>query len=89
MSKKAPVSRSLREVWAWKEASYREVADLPTRTALREIVRRAQAEARALGFTPSAQTQPAKVAETSGKYAAKNADRKQKSDGKKSPKSFR
>jgi hypothetical protein len=47
------VSKALREVWAWKEASYREVAHLPTREALREIIRRSQAVARELGFEPA------------------------------------
>lgn len=35
------VSERLREVWQWKEAIYREVANLPTDQALREILRKA------------------------------------------------
>ena len=71
MSKKTKVSNALREVWAWKEASYREVAHLPTREALRELIRRAQAESRELGFTPTQPTKPATVAESKAKYRTK------------------
>jgi hypothetical protein len=71
MSKKTQVSKALREVWAWKEASYREVAHLPPREALRELIRRAQAESRKLGFTTTSWRKPAMVAETKARYRAK------------------
>jgi len=42
MSEKHFVSCRLREVWQWKEAIYREVADLPVNEALREIAKKAR-----------------------------------------------
>jgi hypothetical protein len=36
------VSKRLREVWQWKEATYREVAHLPTDQALAEILEKAR-----------------------------------------------
>ncbi|HUJ72324.1 MAG TPA: hypothetical protein VLZ30_08765 [Verrucomicrobiae bacterium] len=71
MSKKTPVSKASREVWAWKDVSYCEVAHLPSREALRELIRRAQAESRELGFTPTKPTKPAMVAESRTKYRPK------------------
>ena len=43
--KKRRVSKRLREIWEWKEAIYREVADLPTDQALEEILKKARAAA--------------------------------------------
>jgi len=36
------VSKALRDVWAWKEAVYREVKDLPVNEALSGILDRAE-----------------------------------------------
>jgi hypothetical protein len=58
-------------VWAWKDASCREVAHLPSREAFHELIRRAQTESRELGFTPTQPTKPAMVAEMKAKYRAK------------------
>jgi hypothetical protein len=75
MKRKRPteefVPKALREVWEWKDAIYQEVKHLPTDQALREIIRRAQAESRKLGFTPSSPTKPAVVPESRAKYRAK------------------
>lgn len=38
----AGVSKALRDVWAWKEAVYREVKDLPVDKALSAILDRAE-----------------------------------------------
>ena len=75
MSRKAQVSKALREVWAWKDASYREVAHLPPREALREIIRRSQKEARELGFEPVGRSarHPLAVAEERAAYGKKEA----------------
>jgi len=58
------VPKALRQVWEWKAASYREVAHLPTRDALR----RAHEVAVAEGFVAE---MPAKLAEAKAKYRAK------------------
>ena len=50
------VSKSLREVWKWKDEAYREVARLPVRKALEKRLRDAGKTARELGFYP---TEPA------------------------------
>jgi len=42
MSEEHLVSSRLREVWQWKDAIYREVADLPVDEALREIAKKAR-----------------------------------------------
>ena len=77
---KIKVSKALLEVWAWKDASYREVAHLPPREALREIIRRSQKEARELGFyptEPALRRQPAPVvAEEKTEYVAGKGGRK-------------
>jgi hypothetical protein len=39
------VSKALRDVWAWKEAVYRDVKDLPVEKALTAILDRAQQSA--------------------------------------------
>jgi hypothetical protein len=57
----------LREVWEWKDSIYQEAKHLPTREALREIMRMAHEVAVAEGFT----TPAGKVAETSSGYRAK------------------
>jgi hypothetical protein len=59
---------ALRQVWEWKDAIYRETKHLPTREALREILRQAHEAAVAHGF---ASTQPAKLAETPPPYGRK------------------
>ncbi|MFQ5486651.1 MAG: hypothetical protein ACE5DO_15155 [Desulfobacterales bacterium] len=41
-SKKGIISRRLKEVWEWKEAGYREVADLPTDKALGKLLEKAR-----------------------------------------------
>ena len=67
------VPKALQDVWASKEASYREVAHLPTPKALRAIMHRAEKTARELGFTPvegSARRRLA-VAEEHPEYATK------------------
>ncbi|MCX6998146.1 MAG: hypothetical protein NTV49_13945 [Kiritimatiellaeota bacterium] len=75
MSKKACESKAQREVWAWKEASYREVAHLTPLEALRQILRRSRQQAEALGFyatQPAKHRSPlAKVAETRARYQVK------------------
>ena len=42
MSEKHCISARLTEVWEWKEAISREVADLPVDEALREIAKKAR-----------------------------------------------
>jgi len=62
------VPAALRQVWEWKDAIYRETKHLPTREALREILRQAHEAAVAHGF---AAPEPAKLAETPPPYRAK------------------
>ncbi len=59
------VPAALRQVWEWKDAIYQETKHLPTRAALREVLRRAHAAAVAEGFVTTA---PAKLAETPPEY---------------------
>ena len=40
-NEESTVSKRLREVWEWKDATYREVAHLPCDEALAEILRKA------------------------------------------------
>ena len=61
------VPNALRQVWEWKDAIYQETKHLPTREALKEILRRAHAVALEQGFAPSS---PAQVAEATGEYRA-------------------
>jgi hypothetical protein len=79
---KACVSKAQKQVWAWKEACWREVADLPLDEAIRKRIKDSSARARKLGFTPVAIERPnapytpsepvaAKVAETEGAYGKK------------------
>ena len=42
------VSKALREVWAWKDACYRDVARLPTQEALTTLLENAARVTRAL-----------------------------------------
>ena len=44
-SKEPVISKRLREVWEWKEATYREVAHLPCDQALAEILQKARVAA--------------------------------------------
>lgn len=44
-NKKQTVSKRLSEVWEWKEAAYREVADLPTDKALLKLLKKARSVA--------------------------------------------
>lgn len=62
------VPTALRQVWEWKEAIYQETKHLPTREALREILRQAHEVAVANGFVTA---EPAKLAETPPPYGAK------------------
>jgi len=62
------VPTALRQVWEWKDAIYQETKHLPTREALREIIRQAHAAAVAQGFVT---TEPAKLAETPPPYDGK------------------
>lgn len=48
--RKEMVSQGLEQVWAWKEAIYREVAHLPTEQALEEILRKAHSAAERLNL---------------------------------------
>jgi hypothetical protein len=66
-AKDESVPRALREVWEWKDSIYQETKHLPTREALREIMRMAHEVAVAEGFAKPA----GKVAETPVKYRAK------------------
>ena len=59
------VPTALRQVWEWKDAIYEETKHLPTREALREILRQAHEAAVAHGFVAS---EPAKLAETPPPY---------------------
>ena len=62
------VPTALRQVWEWKDAIYQETKHLPTREALREIMRQAHEVAVAHGFVAA---QPAKLAETPPPYRTK------------------
>ena len=62
------VPTALRQVWEWKDAIYQETKHLPTREALREILRQAHEVAVAQDFVTTA---PAKLAETPPPYRAK------------------
>ena len=62
------VPEALRQVWEWKDAIYQETKHLPTREALREILRQAHEVAVAHGFVT---TEPAKLAETPPPYGEK------------------
>ena len=75
---KIHVSKALREVVAWKEAGYREVAHLPTEKALREIIRRAEKTAHEMGFVPvtGADHHRLAVAEEPGRYVTKQPKRR-------------
>jgi hypothetical protein len=44
------VPKALREVWEWKDEIYQEVKHLPTREALRAILKKAEKTAVELGF---------------------------------------
>jgi len=52
--------KSLKEVWAWKEESWHEVAHLPLRKALSKRLRDSARTATKLGFMPDV-AQPAHV----------------------------
>ena len=49
---KRHVSRALTEVWAWKEACYRDVAHLSTRNAIKKRLADCDRTARHLGLSP-------------------------------------
>ena len=59
---------ALRQVWEWKDAIYQETKHLPTREALREILRKAHAAAAAHGFVTA---EAAKLAERPPEYGRK------------------
>jgi nitroreductase len=63
------VPTALRQVWEWKDAIYQETKHLPTREALREILRQAHEASLAHGFVTS---QPVKLAETPPGYGRKD-----------------
>ena len=72
------VSKSLREVWKWKDEAYREVAHLPVREALETLLRNAEKSSRELGFSP---TMPVPrrvvvVAEAKAEYVTKKRQHK-------------
>ena len=52
---------ALRQVWEWKDAIYQETKHLPTREALREILRQAHEATVAHGFVTA---EPAILVET-------------------------
>jgi hypothetical protein len=62
------VPAALRQVWEWKDAIYQETKHLPTREALREILRQAHEVAVAHGFAPA---EPGLLAETPPPYGEK------------------
>ena len=62
------VPTALRQVWEWKDAIYRETKHLPTREALREILRQAHEAAVAHGFVAP---EPARLAEAPPPYRSK------------------
>jgi hypothetical protein len=62
------VPTALRQVWEWKDAIYQETKHLPTREALREILRQAHEVAVAHGFVKA---EPAKLAEKPPPYGTK------------------
>jgi hypothetical protein len=70
MTETPAVSKSLREVWEWKEAAYREVAHLPRREALSTLLNSAGRAARTMGLDPPALSAPQArmVAEDRGEY---------------------
>ncbi|MCX5896039.1 MAG: hypothetical protein NTZ51_09450 [Proteobacteria bacterium] len=45
-NKKTIISKRLAEVWEWKDAAYREVADLPTEQALGKLLEKAHGVAK-------------------------------------------
>ena len=47
------IPKALQEVWDWKEACWREVADLDLDAAIRKSLEKAGEIARAKGFLPS------------------------------------
>ncbi len=57
-SQEPTVSKRLHEVWQWKEATYREVADLPTQQALEEILKKARLAAEGLHLPRRSPTRP-------------------------------
>ena len=63
------VPAALRQVWEWKDAIYRETKHLPTREALREILRQAHEAALAHGFAASEPA--ARLAESPPPYGGK------------------
>lgn len=75
-AKKDFVSKRLTEVWSWKEAIGSEVKDLPTKQALKKILRGAHATAKKYNVQNSfASTQHA-VRESHEEYKKKKNKRK-------------
>lgn len=72
MSKEPKVSKALKEVWAWKEACYREVAHLPRRKALQTLIANADRTARRLklDLKPMSSAHPLMVAEKPAEYGS-------------------
>jgi hypothetical protein len=61
------VSKSLREVWEWKDAAYREVALLPRRLALATLLDNAERAAQAIGLDlPPLSPPPARMVAEDG-----------------------
>ena len=69
--KKRKVSKALRDVWAWKDACYRDVAHLPPGEALRQRIADAERSARELGFATGNTVQTAAVAEAPANYSTR------------------
>lgn len=64
------VSKALREVWAWKDACYRDVARLPTQEALTTLLENADRVTRALNLNlqPMPSSRRSIVAEEGTEY---------------------
>ncbi|MBM4044466.1 MAG: hypothetical protein FJ279_05075 [Planctomycetes bacterium] len=73
------VSRALTEVWAWKEACYREVAHLPTREAVEKRLEDCTRSETRLHLLPSRAAVhsdwPSAVAEPKAPYGVKKSRR--------------
>ena len=70
--------KSLKEVWAWKEESWHEVAHLPLEKALRKRLRDSARTAAKLGFVPAA-VKPAHVPQCADGHVEYRTRRKKRS----------
>ena len=69
---KPQVSKALREVWAWKDACYREVAHLPLRKALEKRLDDIDKRAADMGSTEAGTSRLPRVAESRGQYGKRS-----------------